>query len=51
MTKLVETIEDDQYMYLITQWMNRNDLASYMKKHQLPYLTTDELKRPAKNMF
>jgi len=33
MTKLVEHVEDSQYVYLITQWMNRCDLASYMLKH------------------
>lgn len=32
-TKMVEYIEDDQYVYLISQWMNRRDLGTYMKKH------------------
>ena len=32
-TKMVDCIEDDQYVYLISQWMNRRDLSTYMKKH------------------
>ena len=51
MTKLIECIEEDQYVYLITSWMNRRDLCCYMKKHQLPYLSHGELKKPLKNII
>lgn len=30
--------------------MNRCDLATFMKKHQLPYLTPEEIKKPLKNI-
>ena len=50
-TKLIEYIEEDQYVYLISSWMNRRDLCCYMKKHQLPYMSEEEMRKPLKNII
>lgn len=50
-TKLIEFIEDDQYVYLISSWMNRRDICCFMKRHHLPYLSEEEFRKPLKNII
>ena len=50
-SKLVESIEEDEYIYLVSKWMNKRDLCYFIKNQQFEYLISDEIRRPLKNII
>lgn len=42
--KYIEHFEDGEYLYAVTNLMNRGDLHSYLQTRYIPYLTEAELR-------
>lgn len=46
-TKMVEVIQQNEYVYLIMKLMNRNTLQDFMRSRSTLYLTIQDLQMPA----
>ena len=44
--KQIELIEDGEFIYLVSPLMNRGNVASFMKRRDVVFLTESELKKP-----
>ena len=44
----VESIEDVSYLYIVSEKMNKGDLASFMRNRRMPYLSESELQGPVR---
>ena len=49
--KYIEQIEDQSYIYLVSDQMNRGDVATFLKERQIPYLSEKELKAPVRSIM
>ena len=49
--KAIEFFDDEQYFYIVTQWMQLNDVRTHMIRCKIPYLTEQEISKPMRHIL